>query len=486
MCTIVVVGTGADYYKILGVKRSANDRQLKKAYRKLALKWHPDKHLKNKEAATKKFSEISEAYEVLSDPEKRKVYDLQGEEGLKRGAGGGGPGGPEGFNGHSSQDTQFSNGGGTFHFEGSDPFNMFESFFGRRDATGSNMNTQFNFEGFDSSFFRQSGGMHHRQGGRFHPSGSSAPEAPMSDLYEREKNIITLSAKKFPDLKSKYIWLIEFYSSRCEACESFRPHFITLAEKMKAHGIKTGAVNCDKERQLCGSKGVKEYPTIMVFLGDKGIRYDRSDSHMTAKTIFDFVTEKVSMSITNLRLPQQVEELQQSVCRKGWGACLILLTSKFDTPLSLKALSFQFKDKVAVAEARGSNDMIAQHFNVHSYPTVVMICGGKERLAYEVYTGDVKDITAISQFIQKFENKSKCKELVTKAKKLSEKRKSELNRVLQSSRKDLELKRLSELREAVGELGISSTSFKEKSDFISAILEKQKSNRRHRYHHTSL
>lgn len=72
---------GKDYYKILGVAKSANDDDIKKAYRKLALKYHPDK---NKEPdSEEKFKEVAEAYEVLSDKKKRDVYDRYGEEGLK-------------------------------------------------------------------------------------------------------------------------------------------------------------------------------------------------------------------------------------------------------------------------------------------------------------------------------------------------------------------------------------------------------------------
>merc|ERR1739848_274627 len=83
---------GKDYYSILGVKKGATDEELKRAYRKLALKYHPDK---NKAAgAEEKFKEIGEAYDVLSDPKKKQVYDQFGEEGLKgSGNGGGGPGG---------------------------------------------------------------------------------------------------------------------------------------------------------------------------------------------------------------------------------------------------------------------------------------------------------------------------------------------------------------------------------------------------------
>lgn len=75
---------GKDYYRTLGIARGATDDEIKKAYRKLALKYHPDK---NKTAgAEDKFKEVAEAYEVLSDKKKRDVYDKFGEDGLKGGS----------------------------------------------------------------------------------------------------------------------------------------------------------------------------------------------------------------------------------------------------------------------------------------------------------------------------------------------------------------------------------------------------------------
>jgi molecular chaperone DnaJ len=73
-----------DYYQILGVSRNATEEEIKKAYRKLAFQYHPDRNPDNKEAE-EKFKEISEAYQVLSDPQKRAIYDQYGEEGLKGG-----------------------------------------------------------------------------------------------------------------------------------------------------------------------------------------------------------------------------------------------------------------------------------------------------------------------------------------------------------------------------------------------------------------
>ena len=74
--------TTQDYYTVLGVQRNATPEEIKKAYRKLALQHHPDRNPGDK-AAEEKFKEASDAYQVLSDPEKRQLYDRFGIEGLK-------------------------------------------------------------------------------------------------------------------------------------------------------------------------------------------------------------------------------------------------------------------------------------------------------------------------------------------------------------------------------------------------------------------
>ncbi|KAG9262717.1 dnaJ homolog subfamily B member 1b [Astyanax mexicanus] len=110
-----MVKMGKDYYSVLGIKKGASDDEIKKAYRKQALKYHPDKN--KSPGAEEKFKEIAEAYDVLSDSKKKDIYDRFGEEGLKGGAGGGGPNGPGGF---------------TYTFQG-DPHAMFSEFFGGRN-----------------------------------------------------------------------------------------------------------------------------------------------------------------------------------------------------------------------------------------------------------------------------------------------------------------------------------------------------------------
>ena len=97
-----------DYYEVLGVKKDATEQELKKAYRKLAMKYHPDRNPDDKEAE-EKFKEINEAYEVLSDADKRRTYDQFGHDGLNGQGGFGGQGGFDGgFGGF---------GGGGFGFE---------------------------------------------------------------------------------------------------------------------------------------------------------------------------------------------------------------------------------------------------------------------------------------------------------------------------------------------------------------------------------
>lgn len=114
-----------DYYKILGVEKSATKEEISKAFRKLAVRYHPDKN-PNDKAAEEKFKEAAEAYEVLSDDDKRARYDRYGHAGVGNGGGGG-------FRGGMSYEDIFSQFGDIFGEGGNNPF---ESFFGGGRSSG--------------------------------------------------------------------------------------------------------------------------------------------------------------------------------------------------------------------------------------------------------------------------------------------------------------------------------------------------------------
>lgn len=112
---------GRDYYATLGVSRDAKEEEVKKGYRKFAMKWHPQKNPNNREEAESRFREIAEAYDVLIDPPRRASYDQYGEEGLKNGL----------------MELGLKNKG--YQYVG-DPFVLFQNFFGSMspfvEATG--------------------------------------------------------------------------------------------------------------------------------------------------------------------------------------------------------------------------------------------------------------------------------------------------------------------------------------------------------------
>ncbi|XP_062235697.1 dnaJ homolog subfamily B member 6b isoform X2 [Platichthys flesus] len=140
----------AEYYDMLGVQRNATQDEIKKAYRKLALKWHPDKNPDYKEEAERKFKELSEAYEVLSDESKRSIYDRYGKDGLSAGGRGGG----EGHYNHYD--------GGSFTFR--NPEDVFREFFGGRDPFA-DLFAEDPFDFYRGNCGRQGGASHNRMGG---------------------------------------------------------------------------------------------------------------------------------------------------------------------------------------------------------------------------------------------------------------------------------------------------------------------------------
>jgi len=169
-----------NYYEILGLEKNADESEIKKAYRKMAVKWHPDKNPDNKTEAEKQFKKIGESYEVLSDPEKRRIYDQYGEDGLKNGMG---------------------NGEGGFPFQTSNPDDIFKMFFGDQMAFGGPGRGRQNVQKNEAKIV-------------------SIP-VTLKDLYNGSKKKITLKIKHL-----------------CEKCSGYGGENLSSCSDCKGMGIK--------------------------------------------------------------------------------------------------------------------------------------------------------------------------------------------------------------------------------------------------------
>ncbi|UJR34981.1 hypothetical protein I4U23_027760 [Adineta vaga] len=175
-----------DFYEILEVQKTATDDEIKKSYRRLALKWHPDKNLSSKTQAEEKFKLISEAYEVLSDKDKRRKYDQLGRAGLSNGHNNSGY---SSNNGYSRFSEDFLN--RTFHFH--NPFDIFEQFmshFGMDDDFGFGMDPFAHFHNH-----------HHHHHHHLHPFGNLRSSSSSSSRRDPHRQQMALFDSVFSPMR---------------------------------------------------------------------------------------------------------------------------------------------------------------------------------------------------------------------------------------------------------------------------------------------
>jgi len=149
------MATKTDYYDLLGVTKTSSAQEIKNAYRKKALEWHPDRHKDEKETAEHRFKEINEAYQVLSDPQKKEAYDQFGHQAFTPGGSAGNPfaGGFQGGRSGPFTYTYSSSGENPFgNMDFGDPFDIFESFFGGGNPFGGGRRQQIPRYSIDIDF----------------------------------------------------------------------------------------------------------------------------------------------------------------------------------------------------------------------------------------------------------------------------------------------------------------------------------------------
>lgn len=219
LCLLPLIALAAeDYYKLLGIAKDADERQIKKAYRSLSKKYHPDKN-PDDESAQQKFVEVAEAYDVLTDKELRRIYDQHGHEGVKQHQQGGSQGGAH------------------------DPFDLFSRFFG--------------------------GGGHFRQGQRRGPNMEVRVNLPLKDFYtgaehdfKVEKQVI---CQKCEGSGSE--------DGQRETCHKCRGQGMVIQKQMLAPGIfQQMQMQCD----VCGGKGSTVKHACKVCGGARVVREEES------------------------------------------------------------------------------------------------------------------------------------------------------------------------------------------------------------------
>lgn len=334
---VVYASCAKDHYQVLGVKKTATEREIKKAYHKLAKKYHPDRNLDKEKKAHEKMLQVNKAYEVLSDKEKRKHYDQFGEdEPKKQGSpGGGGQGGFNGFN--------FGGGGG--------PGGGFGNFgFGGGDPGG---------------------------GGGGRPGGGGGPPPPKPDPYDKPKFFDKINEKNMRNLdRDSHVWLLQYYKPSSERVQQFAQHWRTVAEALTKY-IKLGVINCEVEAKLCQQRGLdpngKDLPALFLMVGDESsskklaVRYE--GDKFTSKTIYHWVEQRFPSSVSVLATHKSIREWLVKANKgfaKGKFAC-VLFNSKSTVSLPFRHVAAPHK-KIVFAQAKPNDEVLSIEFALEDLP----------------------------------------------------------------------------------------------------------------------
>jgi curved DNA-binding protein CbpA len=266
-------GPAKDYYRILGVPTNASEKDIKKAYKKLSRKYHPDVvPEKDKAEAQKKFVEIAEAYGTLKDKKKRDVYDRGGHDAVRDfEQHQNNPEGPGGFHGGG-----FPGGGGNFHFTSGGPggggggfdfSDLFGSFFGGGGGGGGRKQKRGGGGGGGFGGFGRFGG--HDAHGDFGDMGFGGQQQQQPNPKPfKDSDVILLDKDSIYEIDNRRRLVLAVYFTN-EALQA--DEFDTIKKfATKYKGIMNViGVDCKKQKDICSSHGVKSVPLFRVYPQDK-------------------------------------------------------------------------------------------------------------------------------------------------------------------------------------------------------------------------
>ncbi|XP_074264572.1 dnaJ protein ERDJ3A-like [Silene latifolia] len=402
---VVQAKNPADPYKILGVDRSASQRDIKKAFHKLSLKYHPDK---NKEkGAQQKFEEINNAYEILSDEEKRKNYDLYGDEK-------GGPSFDSGNAGDSGGYTYFTSGGaGQSQWQnmGGEKEQSFSFSFG--GPSGGNP-FGFGLNDIFSNFFGGSGGG--SSGSRFGGSqfgGSHSSSGPQSGPKTSPKTIRVVNSKVFEkEINDKGLtWLLLSFRPSKTLPQHDQSILEEVANSLKG-ALKVGKVNCEIESSFCKTHKLNPYgaPRLFVysFITSESGSFVEYSGDWDLRDLKSFCQEHFPRFSRRISL----DNFAPSFGDREKLPRVMLLSTRKDTPVIWRTLSGLYRKRLIFydAQVRDVSDSAVKRLGVSALPAIVgwLANGEQEILKAGVSVKDVESaVQELGLLLDSFEKKNK-------------------------------------------------------------------------------
>ena len=416
-----IIICGEDYYKILGVKRNASKKDIRKAFKKLSLKYHPDKNKDNPEKAKQKFIKIAEAYEVLNDDEKRKIYDTYGSEGVKQHE----QGQSAGPNMNMNMNNFKFNFNGK-NFDGKSFEDIFSEFFGgngmgggfrqeRRSNKGSFGGFSDFFGGFGNMFGKGKKNNFNQQqyyqrnnnnfNGRFHEE-----ETPN---YFENSNVILINMKILSKIyKRKEPWFILFFNPQDRNFKNFRNLFINLSKKI-SNSIKVGAVNCETDEEICEEFDIKKINEILFLSDNKKEKYIIYKGDLNVKKLIEF-SEKY---FKNFVIKVNNKNYKKFINKNDTLYHVILFTEKTETPSIYRTISKIYNESFVFGMVNSNEKELIDKFKkVDKFPSLFILIDDENYngifCTYELNKENIEEF--LKQFINRKKEKNLFSELTLK------------------------------------------------------------------------
>ncbi|XWS67262.1 hypothetical protein CRYUN_Cryun05aG0272500 [Craigia yunnanensis] len=402
-----------DPYKVLGVDKNASQREIQKAFHKLSLQYHPDKN--KSKGAQEKFAEINNAYDILSDEQKRKKYDMYGDEKGAPGFDAGHPGDHGGYtyftSGGPGQSGFTSGPGGWQHMGGQGSSQAFSFSFGgpggsrSSDSRGGPSSFGFDLDDIFSGFFR--GSMKDQFGG-FSGSSRSQYQSRSSPKSVRAINS-EVFRKEITD--QGMTWLLLSYTPSLQGKQYYESVIEEVASLLQG-AIKVGSINCETESSFCKDLGMHpgRAPRLFVYSykGSEKGSLEEYKADLIAKNVKTFCQDHLPRFSKRISLNHF--DLSSSKVEKY--PRVILLSTKKDTPVIWRVLSSLYHKRFIFydAEVHDVSDPTVKKLGVDAFPAIIgwLSNGEKHILKSGISVKDLNSaIKDLSMLLDSFEKKNK-------------------------------------------------------------------------------